>query len=44
MMFGNSGIGANLSAIPTKKINYGSGGDGNGGLGANGAVMVQIQN
>ena len=39
---GGGGSGATASSIPTTKINYGDGGDGNGGLGRQGIIIMKF--
>lgn len=42
LFVGAGGIGGTLSSTPTLKINYGDGGDGNGGLGHQGIVILRF--
>ena len=39
---GIGGTGASVSSIPTLKYSYGSGGDGNGGIGTQGIVIIKV--
>ena len=42
MIMGIGGTGANGASIPTLKYSYGNGGDGNGGLGTQGVVIIKV--
>ena len=42
LIIGTAGAGATASSVPVLKINYGSGGDGNGGLGTQGLALIKV--
>jgi len=42
MIIGVGGTGASSTSIPSLKYTYGSGGDGNGGLGTQGLVIIKV--
>ena len=42
LIIGTGGAGATASSVPVLKINYGSGGDGNGGLGTQGLALIKV--
>jgi hypothetical protein len=42
LIIGSGGTGATYSSVPTLKTTYGSGGDGNGGLGTQGLALIKV--
>ena len=42
LIVGKGGIGAGTNTTPVIKTTYGSGGDGNGGLGFNGVIIIKV--
>jgi len=42
LIIGTAGAGATFSSVPVLKTTYGSGGDGNGGLGTQGLALIKV--